>query len=239
MSLSSGYLTNYKFLMLCVFTISNACHAYDIHDVADPPAALVTYVGDVIQNGLPIQMKQFSTEASVTELLAFYKQRWSDASNQHENVPSYLEKQAGDWYVLSKMEGNNSVVVQARKANQGMTEGYISVTDMSDIREQNHWSSDFPRMHGTKILSNTEALDKGRVAYTLVLYNEHSVRENRDYYRDNMSSSGWQYTRGGERSKTTMLYFKNETLRCEIAISSADDGKTIIFANLVDINENS
>ncbi|MEW8248414.1 MAG: hypothetical protein AB2768_20530, partial [Candidatus Thiodiazotropha endolucinida] len=161
--------------IVCSIAFSSACFAYDIHDVADPPIASVIYVGEVVQNGMPLQMKQFSTESSLTEVLAFYKQRWSDISKHQNNVPSYLEKHVGEWHVLSKMETDKSVVVQARKTNRGSTEGYISVSDISRTTKPNRWSSEFPRIQGTQLLSNTESIDKGRVAYTLVLFNDYSV----------------------------------------------------------------
>ncbi|MGD9168671.1 MAG: hypothetical protein PVI97_01245 [Candidatus Thiodiazotropha sp.] len=239
MAFTTNLFVDLRSYILCFIAVSNGCHAYNIHDIADPPAASVTYVGDVIQNGLPMQMKQFKTELSVTELLAFYKQRWSDISTKQDNVPHYLEKEAGEWFVLSKIESGKSVVVQVKKTGNRMTEGFISVTDITDIREPNHWSNDFPRLQGTQLMSNTESVDKGRNAYTLVLYNKLSVSENRDFYRDNMYSDGWQYARGGEKSSTTMLYFKKDKWHCDITVTEADDGKTIIFANLVEINENS
>ncbi|MEW8309691.1 MAG: hypothetical protein G8D88_21410 [gamma proteobacterium symbiont of Ctena orbiculata] len=98
---------------MCSIAFSSTCSAYDIHDVADPPVASVIYVGEVVQNGMPLQMKHFSTESSVTEVLTFYKQRWSDISNHRNNVPAYLEKHVGEWHVLSKMETDKSIVVPA------------------------------------------------------------------------------------------------------------------------------
>jgi hypothetical protein len=229
----------YAFCLLGVFAVSSVSHAFDIHDVANPPSASMTYVGDVIQNGLPMQMKQFTTDTSITELFAFYKQRWSDNAKRQDNVPDYIEKRAGDWYVLSKMEASKSVVVQARKANSSTIEGFISVTDLAQVKEQNRWSSDFPRMHGTELVSNTESVDKGRIAYTLILYNDYSVNENSEYYRSNMHVDGWQFTRGGEKANTAMLYFQKDNWQCDITVTEAKDGKTVIFTNLVETNENS
>lgn len=218
--------------------VTGISHAYGINDVVNPPNATVAYIGDVVQNGLPIEMKKFSTRMTVSEVLAFYKHRWSDTSDKKENVPAYLEKQVGAWHILSKMEVQSSVVVQARKTDQGMTEGYISVTDTAQGGEPNRWTKEFPRMRGTQLLSNTESVDKGRNAYTLILYNEYSISQNRDYYRANMPSEGWQYTRSGEKSSTAMIYFKKGIWYCEIAFTKAVDGKTVIFANLVEENEN-
>lgn len=232
------FIDIWRYAMFSI-VFSSACLAYDIHDVADPPVTSVIYVGEVVQNGMPLQMKQFSTESSVTEVLAFYKQRWSDISRHQKNVPAYLEKHVGEWHVLSKMETDKSVVVQVRKSNRGSTEGYISVSDISRATKPNRWSSEFPRIQGTQLLSNTESIDKGRVAYTLVLFNDYSVHVNRDYYRDNMHADGWQYARGSEKTKTAILYFRRDKWHCDISVTEADDGKTIIIANLVEMNENS
>jgi hypothetical protein len=196
-------------------------------------------VGEVIQNGLPIQMKKFSTDLSVTELLAFYKQSWSDTSIVQENVPAYMEKHIGEWYILSKLENTVSVVIQTKRGKEGKTEGYISVTDTSRAGKPNRWSEDFPRLPGTQIFSNTESVDKGRIAYTLILSNDNSVDENRDYYRDNMYVDDWEFARESNRSSTVMLYFKKSGWQCDITVTKAEDGKTITIVNMVELNEDS
>ncbi len=218
--------------------MSSHCHALSVSDINDPPGASVTYVGEMVQNGLPMQIKQFTTDATIGEVLAYYKQRWADVAKHQENVPDYIEKQAGEWRILTKMEASNSVVVQLRKSDQGDTEGFISVTDLSRVEEPNKWSSDFPRMLGSQLVSNTESYDKGRRAYTLVIINDHSVEENIDYYRSSMDSEGWHYSRGGSKDNTLMLHFTREGWLCDMTMTAADDGKTVIFANLVEMNGN-
>jgi hypothetical protein len=199
----------------------------------------VIYVGDLVQNGLPMQIKQFRASSSVAEILAFYKLRWSDTANRQDNVPTYIEKSVGEWRVLSKMESSNSVVVQLKDTGTGQAEGFISVTDLSQVEGPNEWSSDFPRMHGSQLISNTESHDKGRHAYTLILINDYSVVENRDYYQANMDTQGWSYSRGGMKDNVSMMYFIKDKWHCDMTVTESDDGKTVIFANLVEMNENS
>ncbi|MCU7920998.1 MAG: hypothetical protein KZQ95_21960 [Candidatus Thiodiazotropha sp. (ex Epidulcina cf. delphinae)] len=225
------------FLLFVVCAV-NISHAYDIADVADPPGATMTYIGDVVQNGLPLQMKQFTADYPVAELLGFYKQRWSETADHRENIPPYIEKKVGEWRVLSKVEETSSIVVQVKEAESGSAEGFISVTDLSRPEASSQWLKAFPRLRDSELISSTESVDKGRSATTLVIVNDYSVADNRDYYRANMDALGWSYLRGGTKNNVSMLYFMKENQQCEIAVTQADDGKTVIFANLVETKEN-
>jgi hypothetical protein len=205
--------------------------------VADPPEASVTYVGSVVQNGLPLQMKQFSVNQSLAEVFSFYKQRWSDTENYKENVPYFIEKEVGEWRILSKMEDHCSVVVQAKPVSGGATEGFISVSDLSQKKQVTELTSTFPRLVDSELLSTTESEDSGRLATTMMLTNNYSVEDNKSYYRSSMDEQGWNFMRGGIHNNVAMLYFYKEEQQCEIVISQSDDGKTIIFANVVQLNE--
>jgi hypothetical protein len=208
--------------------------AFDISNVSEPPDAEVIYVGDVIQNGIPLQMKQFSADYPLAELFAFYKQRWSDIGEREENVPAYIEKKAGDWWILSKMEESCSVVVQAKESEPGRVEGFISVSDLSRKKGTGSAVDEFPLLESSQLVSSTEAVDKGRDAATLIIMSESSVEDNSEYYRQEMVTQGWSFQRGDTRNNTTTLYFSRQGQLCEMAISPADEGKTAIFANLVD-----
>ena len=225
-------------LLLLSMGVSGSGLAFELSDVADPPDANVTYVGEVVQNGLPLQMKQFTVEQSVSEVLSFYKQRWSDTANTQENVPHYIEKRAGQWRVLSKVEGTSSVVVQVKDGpTRGITEGLVSVTDLSKKKEVSQLSHSFPRLTDTELLSSTESVDNGRLATTLMLVNNYSIDDNSDYYRSQMDEQGWSFLRGGVQNNVSMLHFAKDGQQCEIAVSPMDNGKTVVFANVVESNE--
>ncbi|MCU7876930.1 MAG: hypothetical protein KZQ84_09040 [Candidatus Thiodiazotropha sp. (ex Lucinoma borealis)] len=227
-------------LLLSVFCAIDASYAYTLADIEDPLDARVTYVGDVIQNGLPMQMKQFSVDYTAAELMAFYKQRWSDTAHHQENIPDYIEKNVGEWRILSKVDESSSVVVQVKTANNGASsEGFISVTDLSGRKETNQWLSNFPRLRDSQLISSTESVDKDRSATTLIITNDYSVDENSDYYRSNLDKLGWRYLRGSVRNNVSMLHFAKDGQQCEITVTEADDGKTVIFANVIEVNETS
>ncbi|WP_316364567.1 hypothetical protein [Candidatus Thiodiazotropha sp. CDECU1] len=215
-------------------TMTGACSAFDISGVEDPPDSTVIYVGDVVQNGLPIQMKQFDTTGSPGEVIGFYKQRWSDTRNYKENIPQYIEKKVGDWWVLSKMEGNHSVVVQVQETTGNHSTGFISVSDISSPQKVSDEAVNFPRMNDSELLSSTESIDNGKYATTIILINNHTIIDNSEYYKTSMSNSGWVYTNSKFNEDVSTMYFSKKSQHCEIAIAQADDGKTVIFANVVE-----
>ncbi|MEW8624460.1 MAG: hypothetical protein AB2551_01740 [Candidatus Thiodiazotropha sp.] len=224
---------------LCLIVSGAQAIALDISDIENPPGADVVYVGNVIQNGLPLQIKQFSVNSPLVEVFAFYKQRWSDTKNYDGNVPDYIEKQVGEWHILSKMEEHYSIVVQAKTGDASITEGFISVSDLSQKTEDSELTSSFPKLIDSKLLSTTESNDSGRKATTLMITNNHSIEDNNRFYRSSMDEQGWNYKRGAIRDNVAMLHFVKQTQQCEIAISQSDDGKTVIFVNVVELNENS
>lgn len=221
-------------VLILLFTMTGACFAFDISGIEDPPDSNVIYVGDVVQNGLPIQMKQFDTTRSPVEVLGFYKQRWSDASKYMDNTPQYIEKKVGEWWVLSKMEGNNSVVVQVQESNSNHSSGFISVSDLSKPQKISPEALNFPRMNNSELLSSTESIDNGKYATTIILINSHTIIDNNEYYKTNMSNSGWMHTNSKSSETVATMYFSKKDQHCEIAIAQADDGKTVIFANVVE-----
>ncbi|MCG7983451.1 MAG: hypothetical protein JAY90_11985 [Candidatus Thiodiazotropha lotti] len=223
----------------CLIISSLSVNALDIVEIENPPGANVIHVGDLIQNGLPLQIKQFTVKNSIIEVFAFYKQRWSDTRNYDENVPNYIEKQVGEWHILSKMHKHYSVVVQAKTADSNITEGFISVSDLSQKTEDSQLTLSFPKLIDSKLLSTTESTDSGRRATTLMIINNHSIEDNNRFYRSSMDEQGWSYKRGSIRDNVAMLHFAKQTQQCEIAITQGDDGKTVIFVNVVESNENS
>jgi hypothetical protein len=221
---------------VCLLLLSDVCLAYTLDDVEIPPDTRATYVGDVVQNGLPMQMLQFTSRFSIAELLAYYKQHWSNVSNRNDNVPAYIEKQVGEWAVLSKIEASKNVVVQVKESDNSTSEGFISVSDFSQRRESSNWVSDFPRMYDSVLISNTESEDKARRAHTLIFINDHSISENSEFYRVRMDEMGWRYSRGGVRNDVAILQFMKDQWHCDITFTVADDGKSVILANLVELN---
>ncbi|MET0068870.1 MAG: hypothetical protein ABW096_02455 [Candidatus Thiodiazotropha sp.] len=233
---SAIYVRKSFLCLLCMFLHVELSSAYNLADIAKPPGSKMTYVGEVVHNALPLEILQFTSNNSPTEILAFYKQRWSDVTSGKDNVPSYIEKHVGNWAILSKMEVSKSVVVQLKKVSDGTTEGFISVADLAKREEPGRWVTEFPRMDGSELFSNTMSSDKDRQAYTLIFLNDNSVSENNEFYLMSMEAQGWRLSRNGTKDNISIFYFLMDNWYCDLTLSKADDGKSVIMVNLVELN---
>lgn len=222
-----------KAFIVFIILISN-CYAYGIDKVEVPPGAKVTYVGDVIQNGIPLQIKQFKVQMSTSEVLGFYKQYWSDVRNYKENTPAYIEKKVDSWTVLSKMEESSSVVVQIKESSSEESFGFISVSDISQAKKIGDTTTKFPRLNGSNLVSSTESFDNGKLATTIILVNNNSINENSEYYKMSMVNNGWISTNKRITDNEATIYYSKNNQYCEIAIVASKDGKTVIFVNIVE-----
>ena len=219
-------------VILCC-TLSSFAWGFDISRVAEPPEAKTVYVGDVVQNGIPMQMKQFSSSLTTGEVLSYYRINWADNTKVKENVPAFIEKEAGDWSIISKLEGNYSVVVQVKTQQSGGSEGVISVSNLTRPPGISELSKKFPKLGGTQLISSTESRDGGKHATTLILVNEFSVDSNDAFYRSRMTAEGWRLVRGGVRDGTATMLFNKQGQQCEMAVSEGERGDSVIIANIV------
>lgn len=221
-------------VVLLLFSVPVAVWAFDISDVEIPPASRAVYVGDVVQNGVPTQMLKFSSPRSVTEVLAFYKNSWSDPGKVRDNLPPYIEKEAGEWRVLSKLEGSYSVAIQIRQHEEATgSEGFISVLDIGKSPVIGELAKQFPRQGGTELISSTESKDGKKRATTLIFVNGHTVESNEEFYRAAMAANDWKLVRGGVKRGVAVLLFNRRHEQCEISIGQGDGGESVIFANVV------
>jgi len=208
--------------------------AIDVSEVGRPPDTETVYIGNVIQNGVPMQMEQIRSSLAPEELLAFYKQKWADNTTTMRKTPVFLEKEAGPWKILSKLDGKYNIVVQI-KDNQGHgSEGYISVSDLTQPPEISRIQKEFPRLGGTKLVSSTQARDEGKIATTLILRNEYSVDSNDAFYRSELTANGWRLIHGELRDGSAVMLFDKRNQQCELAVSREGYGDSVIFANITE-----
>lgn len=222
------------FMVLCFCLSSQMSWAFDILDMETLPDTKTVFVGNMVQNGTPVQIMQFSSNLSVLEVLSFYKKEWSDNRKVKNNTPKMIEKKVAEWTNLSKLEGAYSVVVQVKVKQYGGSEGFISVLDLRRPAKISKKSKQFPRIGGTKMVSTTESKDGGRSAVTMVLFNTYSVDSNDAFYRAKMTSEGWQLVRGFVKEGVVALLFNKQGQQCEMTISSSDQGDSVIMVNIVE-----
>jgi hypothetical protein len=197
--------------------------------IEPPPESKVAWVGKNMKlNGLPVQIQHFSSDLSQREVLGFYRGRWGSTSRQSEGL--------SNWNVIGTEFGNFSLKVQVRPANPQGSQGFIAVIMLSANNVPAKPGGDFPRLGGSKVLTDVESLDEGKLAKLLILSNRFSVASNVSYYETAMSKQGWARNTnyGGPQpgGRAYEMSFHRADRELNIIINKTSQG-TAITANIV------
>ena len=222
-----------KWLMSALFLFFSFEVVAEYGAIPMPDSMHSVWVGqDIVQNGIPMQIQSFTYSGSVENLLAYYKNQW--ATPGQSDVPGFVENEAGGWAIISHLESNSNIVIQAKPSDSGGAEGFISQATLGAQSDVEEIISEFPKMSGSDVISATESSDSNREATTLIFSNHFSVESNARFYKDKMKALGWNYLYGSVQGRTSILLFNGAGSQTEIAISKNENGTTIIFANVVD-----
>ena len=142
--------------------------AYDLNDVELPAGTEVQWIAeDIVQNGVPMQIQQFNSGLTVSEVLQFYRDHW--AGRAKGETPGYLENTLPGWNVISMLDNNDIVALQIRPSSKGGAEGYLSTANVTSKSEQDKLTRDFPKPSGTQLISSTKSFDAGKQATTILM----------------------------------------------------------------------
>jgi len=216
-------------LMACL-AITKEGIAFDLSDVRTPVGTETFWVGENIQhNGVAMDVKLIKARRSVEEVLNFYRDMWGSEGTQGEG---YVEQTAGEYRIISRIEGNHNIVVQLKKDGSG-SEGYLSAIDISTLGNAND-KDDFPALPNTILISKTVSNDSGKDGVTRLLMNSHSVSSNVDFYQSRLESSGWKQAYSHAEGDTVITFYNRSNRSMELAISRQPGKDTVIFVNIVE-----
>jgi hypothetical protein len=184
-------------------------------------------------NGMPMQIKELTTEQTPQQVIAFYRQRWSDAppySHEYEvsGMPVIATLRKGCFYTVQVMAHGRGA-----KALLGIStqpEGGLKKTP----------GAGFPNMAGSTILNDVDHYDSGKTGRTILLTNSYSPDANLNFYRQKMAYDGWQAimdrTVGGAKGISHVLVMKRGYHEANLTISpgSAGASGTNVLATFVD-----
>ena len=198
--------------------------------IEPPPGASVEWVGDDMKlNGVPMQIRRFTSGMSVPEVMAFYRDRWKERISPVENT-------VGEWSIIGRQSGDFYLTVQAKKSDRG-SEGLLGVSRLPALATGSGPVFDirFPKMEGTDVVSDVDSNDKGKLGKTLILKNNFSVQSNASYYQSVLPTQGWKRNEsyGGIRGDKYLLYFQRREEAASIVIAPHPDRGTAIVVNVV------
>jgi len=220
------------FALMVLFVTGTPVNADEWPKIENPPQAHVVWVGDDLnQNGVPIKIKSFSSQATPEEIINFYNSAWNTGSDLKPVINDF-----GDWKIIGKQIGDYYLTVQAKQGEQTSSEGFLSVSKLPTYKGE-EITTDFPKLGGSEILSKTKSYDPGVTGETIIIKNDYSIQSNVSFYEGKMVEKGWTMTRSDVQpvngSVSKFLYFKRSKQACSIVINQSDLGQSVIVANVV------
>lgn len=213
--------------VLCMQQVQASDASEALLNVPIPATAKVTVIGlDMRQNGALMSISTFRSEASIENTLEFYRAAWP----ARENDPGHVENTAGNWQVISRLDGDVNLVLQLQQSARGGCEGLFSAVQLNDIVGVAE-AIDMPP--GGEVVSSTVKADLGRTAKTWIIRSTSGVGHAVSFYRDLFDRKGWKLVSDRSATGPHVLQFNHRDGTVELVISQADDGSTLSILNRV------
>jgi hypothetical protein len=217
-------------VLLALLLALGAGPAAAVPDFPEPPRAKVASVArDMVMNGIAADVRQFYTKEDVDRVAAFYREEWAELDGKE---PGYTETSAmAPWWLITRIEDGYLMNVQFQSADSGGTWGYLSLSKLPDKDAQPDPEDIPPAMKRTRVMSAIKTEDVGQEGRSYLLYNDHSVTSNVDYYRSYYKMRGWgvQADRSLDVGKVHALAFRNRLQEVTIVIMGDHRESQVVF----------
>lgn len=134
-------------------------------------------------NRIKMQVWELRSEKSVSFLLEYYQQLWSQK-------PGYLGYDADIWRVTGFIEGRWFVSVQLLQ-DQLDSFGYLTISEYPESDSSASQGPVFPLPTNSETLSNISAGDGPHKSRTVVFKNTLDLSSNVSFFRRHFSGNGW------------------------------------------------
>lgn len=181
-------------------------------------------------NGVPMQIKELTTDQTPQQVLAFYKQRWS------QSPPYYHEYEVSGMPAIATLRSGCFYTVQVMSFGRG-AKALLGVSTKPEGGQFKTPGNGFPNMAGSKVLNDVDHYDAGKTGRTILLVNNYSPDANLNFYRRTLADDGWSAVidRPVEGSKgiSHVLVMKRGYHEANVTISPGKAG-TSVLATFVD-----
>jgi len=202
--------------------------SHTLNGLSLPTRAEATWIAkDMTQNGMPMAIQTFQSPRSVENVLDFYRQAWSLPGD----VRGFVENSVGGWKMISRLANDHNVVLQIRDDAGGGSSGFLSAMalEVAGTTPQD----DIPIPANAELVSNTRVVDGNRVSRTTVLLSHADRGSIVGFYRDRLQRKGWNLAADRNQNGHHFLYFNQKRAKCELVVSDAADGTSVISLNRV------
>ncbi len=216
-----------KLAALCLLLLLAAAPCRAWIRVEAPPAASLEWVAeDMVYNGVPMRIQFFRSKAAPGEVLAHYRQRWSDGGRKQ-----YVENRLGPWETIARGLGEFFVTVQVRPTASGGSEGYLAQRPLA-VRATPVLGQGIALPPGSEVVNDILNRDIHRPARTLLAFNSLPVDANAAFFRERYTRDGWTLAsdaKGRNGGRQMILRRNGEELSLALALRA---GRTALGATL-------
>jgi hypothetical protein len=150
-----------------------------------PHVGQLQWVAENIRmNGVPMQIKELTTDQTPQQIIAFYKRRWGDAP------PYFHEYEVAGMPVIATLRRGCFYTVQVQSHGRG-AKALLGVTTKPEPGQAKTAGAGFPNMNGSKVINDIDHFDTGKTGRTILLTNSYSPDANLNFYRRVMADDGW------------------------------------------------
>lgn len=216
-----------RYWLLLIVLASTSVHA---RDVSIPDFFNTQWVGkDIVHNGLPLSIRQFTSTQPTDAILQFYQQEWPNIEGQK---PTHKVIRANGWLIISHLKNGKNTVIQAKPNARGGATGLISVAVVKNAKALK--PNSIMKLPDTQVISQTESTDLGKKSVTTLLKSYASTQSNADFYQHGLRANGWTLVRRNRESNFEQLAFSNGQKYMDITVSPNRDNSTTVMINRVD-----
>ncbi|WP_374351288.1 hypothetical protein [Chitinimonas sp.] len=192
----------------------------------DAPGRWQAVADDMVMNGVPMSVRQLSSDKPPAELIAFYRQAWAQADQ-----PAPVEYPLPPWQVIGVARGKCFYTFQVQAQGSGAS-GFLAISHArSGVRATP--GGRFPMPSASELINDIVHRDIGKNGRTVFLRNGLSMEGNAVFYRDNLADQGWQLM-AEKRVKTPrgpgiVLDLKRQLEQGQLTISRSDGQSYVLF----------
>jgi len=154
----------------------------------------------MIYNGTDMRGQVFTSSQNAADIVKFYRQLWGKQS---------VLDQIPGWQVIGHREGDFYITVQVRPDGSG-SRGDIGITRIPAGKTRVELGAGVPHPSNTTVFNDIVYPDDRTPARTLAMRNNLSVQQNANYYREQLTATGWKpadiHTCASDASSCVMNY---------------------------------
>jgi len=155
-----------------------------------PPGSKIGLIAEsMVFNGVEMDVRQFNSKRSVAEVLEFYREFWPKGT---EKQPGYTETDILEpWQLITRVEGGYLMTVQVTAAGRRGSTGLLGMSKLPDPENLPKLGNKIPKMSGSRVFNDIKTKDPGKNGRTVALFNDFTVENNANFYRDYYTGHGF------------------------------------------------